>query len=545
MSNYLTLTKVLLKTSLSSIGEGKKKSQKWIYVVLVLCMLPSIGVYTMMFKELIAAMMPIEQVGYVYSVGLQSASLVIFIFSTFLIPSIYYFSKDTIHLLPLPLTSECIIASKLTVSIVYEYLFCLMILGPLFIAFALNGYSDPVFWIVNIFVFFTLPIYPLAVCSIFIVIIMRFVPFVRRKDIFNIVGSILLIVVVMAFSLYMSSIEEMDQNQMMNLLLVGKQSFVSVFNYLFPHISMISQALFLNKYLYILVYILIIVVVTAIFLLLAKLFYLKGALSIEETNSSRKKLSDEQLNKTLKQKNLIISYTIKELKLLLRTPAYVINCVLTEFIMPIMFIIGFISGGGSDITELLKQYLPYIDHILAYLLIIGLGLGFLASNCNMVAATSISREGAGYIFMKYIPVSLRTILNAKVLSGFIISQIMIIFVYIGLLWILPLSPIYTLLSFIAAQIGSIFGNYLGIIIDVKHPNLYWEEEATAVKRSISGIISMFLAFGIMAIVIVLCIITPDSLMNIMSMGIVGLCLVGCLFFYQRIDRVLKKSFDKL
>ena len=39
------------------------------------------------------------------------------------------------------------------------------------------------------------------------------------------------------------------------------------------------------------------------------------------------------------------------------------------------------------------------------------------------------------IFMKYIPVSLNTIFNAKVLSGFIVSQIMILFVYIGCLFI--------------------------------------------------------------------------------------------------------------
>lgn len=545
MNKYFSLTKVLIKTSLSSLNQDKKKSQKLIYVILLLCMLPSIITFTFMFKELITLMSTFGQSGYVYALGLQSASFVIFIFSTFLIPSVYYFSKDLFHLLSLPIKSECIIASKLTVCIIYEYLFCLMILGPLFAAFALSGYSNPLFWIINIIVFLTLPIYPLCICSIFMVIIMRFVPFVRRKDLFNIVGSILLIIVAMGFSLTMSSMQTMDPTELTNMLLAGNQSFTSIFSYLFPHISMITQVLFVNKYLYILGYVIVLIASIVVFLVIAKMFYLKGALSIEETNSTRKALNDEQLNKKSKKQNILLSYTAKELKLLIRTPAYFVNCILTELILPVVFVISFIGAGGSEVTEMLQELIPYLDHLFSYLFIGGLGIGFLASNCNMVAATSISREGASYVFMKYIPVPLITILNAKVLSGFVISQIMIVLVYMGLLFILPISPIILLFSFIAAQIGSIFGSYLGIMIDVKHPNLFWEEEAAAVKRSISGIISMFIAFGIMAVIVIMCILIPSAYIDIMAIVIVDLCLIGCIFFYIRIDKILKRSFNKL
>jgi len=409
MNNYITLTKVLLKTSLTSLS--KKKSQKWLYLLLVICFIPNLFVTTTMYNDSIQALEPLHQVEYIYSIGLQSTTVVIFIFSAFLIPSIYYFSKDLIHLLPMPITSECIIASKLTVCIIYEYLFCILILGPLFLAFILNGYSSIFFWLMNILVFITLPIYPLMISSILILIIMRFAPFVRRKDIFNIVGSFLLIGISLSFSMLMNNLDD----NMMNALLQGG-GMLNHLSLLLPHIHFITQVIFNNAYLYIIGYFIVHIIVGTLFILCAKAIYLKAALSIEETNSSRKALTNEQLEKKLKQGNVLKEYTIKELKILLRTPAYILNCVLTELIFPIVMIISF-SASGDEFLPYIREYIPYIPNLPAYLCLIALGIGMFASQSSMVTATSISREGKGYVFMKYIPVSLRTILNAKVLSG--------------------------------------------------------------------------------------------------------------------------------
>lgn len=536
MNNYITLTKVLLKTSLTSLS--KKKSQKWLYLLLVICFIPNLFVTTTMYNDSIQALEPLHQVEYIYSIGLQSTTVVIFIFSAFLIPSIYYFSKDLIHLLPMPITSECIIASKLTVCIIYEYLFCILILGPLFLAFILNGYSSIFFWLMNILVFITLPIYPLMISSILILIIMRFAPFVRRKDIFNIVGSFLLIGISLSFSMLMNNLDD----NMMNALLQGG-GMLNHLSLLLPHIHFITQVIFNNAYLYIIGYFIVHIIVGTLFILCAKAIYLKAALSIEETNSSRKALTNEQLEKKLKQGNVLKEYTIKELKILLRTPAYILNCVLTELIFPIVMIISF-SASGDEFLPYIREYIPYIPNLPAYLCLIALGIGMFASQSSMVTATSISREGKGYIFMKYIPVSLRTILNAKVLSGFIISQIMIAFVLIGFIF-LNIDVLYIVISILACEISSVLGNYIGIVIDCIHPSLFWEEEAAAVKRNITGVISMFMAFAFVALIVIVCIFASDSSIYYIAFISTILCLIIDVLFYLYIDKVVDKYFRKL
>lgn len=543
MNNYLTLTKVLLKTTLSSVGKDSKK--KWLYLLLAICFVPSIFAFTFMFKELIEAMQMFSQEGYVYSLGLQSACLMVLLFSTFLVPSVYYFSKDIEQLLSLPLTSECIIASKFTVCIVYEYLFTAMILIPLYIAFFMCGYHDILFWVMNIIVFITLPIFPLVIDSVIIVLMMRFVKIARRKDLYTTVGQFLLLAVCLGISLSTTALEEMDANQLALLLSSGNNSLLDSFSYLFPHITFISQSLFMNKMLGIVLYFVINVLALVIFFYISKLFYLKGAISIEETSSKRVKMTSDQLTTLTAQKNILLSYTIKELKILFRTPAYLMNCVSIELVFPIMFGIGFISGGGEDIVEGLSMIIPTLDNLFAYMIIGGFAVGIMASNTNMVSATSLSREGKSYIFMKYIPVPLRTILNAKVLSGFIIAQIMIIFVYIGLAVLFPIPLSYLIMSFVACELGAMLGNYIGIIIDILNPNFFWEDETTAVKRSVSGMISMFSGFGLTALAVILCIFVPSSLINIVSVGlvIISLFVISVLFMY--IDRLLDKTFRKL
>lgn len=543
MNNYLTLTKVLLKTTLSSVGKDNKK--KWLYLLLAICFIPSMIAFIFMFKELLTAMQAFSQEGYVYSLGLQSASLMVLLFSAFLVPSVYYFSKDIDQLLSLPLTSECIIASKFTVCVVYEYLFIAMILIPLYIAFFMCGYTDLLFWIVNIIVFITLPIFPLVIDSVIIVLMMRFVKVARRKDLYSTVGQFLLLAICLGISLSTSSLEEMDANQLAALLMGGNNSLLDSFNYIFPHITFISQSLFMNKIVGFIFYLIVNIVILAVFFYICKLFYLKGAISIEETSSKRVKLTGDKLNAITGKKNVLISYTIKELKILFRTPAYLMNCISIELVFPIAFGMGVISGGGEDLIEGLKAIIPTIEHLFAYMIIGGFAVGIMASNTNMVSATSLSREGKSYIFMKYIPVPLRTILNAKVLSGFIIAQIMIVFVYIGLAVLFPIPLSYLIMSFVASELGAMLGNYIGIIIDVLNPNFFWEDETTAVKRSVSGMISMFSGFGLTALAVILCIFVPSSLINIVSVGlvIISLFVISVLFMY--IDRLLDKSFRKL
>jgi hypothetical protein len=47
-----------------------------------------------------------------------------------------------------------------------------------------------------------------------------------------------------------------------------------------------------------------------------------------------------------------------------------------------------------------------------------------------------------------------------------------------------------------AILGSVFINYLSIIVDVIHPKLVWETEQAAVKQNINFVFTMLPSFGL-------------------------------------------------
>ena len=135
MRKYLSLTRVLLKNSMGMMSDGKSKKalNVFIYGVLAVCMIPLGFTLYMMFNTAMAQLQPLQQEGAVLALGFHISSLVTFLFSIFLIPSIFYFSKDSETLLALPLPPQTILSAKFSVCLVYEYAFTLIVCVPLYI----------------------------------------------------------------------------------------------------------------------------------------------------------------------------------------------------------------------------------------------------------------------------------------------------------------------------------------------------------------------------------------------------------------------------
>ena len=100
----------------------------------------------------------------------------------------------------------------------------------------------------------------------------------------------------------------------------------------------------------------------------------------------------------------------------------------------------------------------------------------------MISSTAISREGTNISFMKYIPMSLKQQLQAKVLSGILMSVISMLLTMVCVYFLLPIFPLTWYFAAAAASLITIvLGNYASLALDILHPKLVWEQEAAAVK----------------------------------------------------------------
>ena len=181
MRKYLTLTNVLLKCGFQMTdGKSKKWFKLFLYVVLAISFLPMLGLLYFTVDALLPLYSQIDQSALMMGVMLFLACILIFIFSLFLIPSIFYFSSDLEILLALPLKSIHIIGAKFTVCVLYEYLFAASILVPTYAAYLHQGNIEWSFLPLGIIVMVLLPIFPLVLSTLFTILLMRFVPFFKN-----------------------------------------------------------------------------------------------------------------------------------------------------------------------------------------------------------------------------------------------------------------------------------------------------------------------------------------------------------------------------
>lgn len=538
MRKFWTLMRVQLKSGAIATTDGTTKQWKklLLYLVLLVCMLPTLVLIAMLFYYGFDYMRLLDQAGYLMNVGFLMTAVIIFLFSIFAIPSVYYFSKDIDHLLVLPIKPEVILTSKLAVCIVYEYLFAAAVLVPMYISFVLQiGFSFLSF-LCFLIIFFTLPIYPLVLSSVLTMVIMRFVPFFNNRDRFNLIGGIIVVAAALGLSFWMQTMETEDMSAVLMALMDGNNSLMQFGTMLFPFVPSAALSCFHGDLLQLLLYLGITAISLVVFLICGKLLYFKGAIGGSETSHSRHTFDQKQLSES-RHHSVFHTYLIKEFKILFRTPVFFTNCVLTALLMPIILTVAvYTSLQGMDLRAFITpQLLESIPNLWCYVLVISFLVGSFMGGINMISSTAISREGTNAYFMKFIPVPVETQAFAKAACGIIISAVS------GWLLLIPLHlvlsyPIYLDLIFVVGSLVSvIMTNLFGILIDLLRPKLVWEQEAAAVKQNLNGVISILLSFLLAAVCFGLLYIGWDQVLLI-AIGLLVIQIVLSFLLYVGVKR---------
>ncbi|MEG0841073.1 MAG: hypothetical protein RSF69_00855 [Erysipelotrichaceae bacterium] len=550
MRNYLSLSKVLFICSLGSVSDGKSKKSLWktiLYGLLAICFIPYLCLIYVFFDSAFVLFQQLNQAASLIAVGFYLSNSITFMFALFLIPSIFYFSKDVQTLLSYPLKAETIIAAKFSVTLLYEYAFTLLVLVPMYIAYINHfGFSFS-FLIIAILSLITVPILPLIYASLLTMIIMRFVPFAKNRDLFNMVAGLIGLFVGIGSAYYFQNLMLEDPTALLRMIAEGSNSFIAVFSNFFVNIPYMTKAIFESSFYNLFISLAILFIAFMLFLGASKYLYFKGAIGVNEAKSNHKKMKSKALSNSTKSKHIIWAYALKELKLLFRTPVYFLNCISIVVIMPVVLIIPFLLEGGG--IDALMPYIAKIDwsstKSITFLIPCAFAYGLLSSNLNMICASAISREGTNISFMKYIPVPYMQQINAKVLSGFILGELGVLILLIPIAIFIKMPFILMMLCLIISTLTLIFGCYLGILVDLIHPKLVWEQEASAVKQNFtSGAVMMgcmALAFACIGVLFVI----NDSMFVAYSIFLSILCIAMVPISYILVAKVANVRMPQL
>ncbi|MGB7594777.1 MAG: ABC transporter permease, partial [Erysipelotrichaceae bacterium] len=455
----------------------------------------------------------IQQTGLVVGLLMMGVSFTVFFFAMFLVPSVYYFSKDVETLLALPLQPWVIVASKFVVTVIYEYFTLLLFAVPVLVAYVEVLQPPIAFYPILLVVVLLLPVVPLIFSSILIMLVMWLVPFAKNRDFFNYLSTFFALGLAFGINFLAGSASKVSQETMVDLLTRGHNSLIGIFGYLIPNIRFGIAAIVNVDVVQLLIYVALVAIIAVLFVVLAQFVYFRGAIGVNETSANRKRLKSKDYVKSTVSGNVLVTYTLKELKLLFRTPIYFLNCVSTVILLPVILggtMIAQIGSGSSEIDTIIKSIPWGTPQLGLYVLAAGAALGWMMTSLNLITPTAISREGQNVYFMKFIPMTYFAQLLAKVFSGLIISLVGVLCFLVPIAIFIKLPWNLFLIALVASILTSIFMNFLGMIADVLHPKLVWEQEASAVKQNMNVIFTMIPAFGLSFGIFILVAMLPTA-----------------------------------
>ncbi len=512
MKKFIALTKVLLKNSFSTFASGKNRNKKnFLYMALIaLSILPmviGIGTSTARMYDLFVQL---RQEGILIASGFVSISILILVFGIFYVINIFYFAQDVDTLVALPLRANQITSAKFTVTLLYEYLTVILFLLPLIIAYGIKSSGGILFYLYSFLLLLGIPVIPLAIDALIIMFILRYINISKRKDQFRIFAAIFGILLVFGINYVTSTYLNAQTNpgKVMALLQASKNSLINTVSTIFPTTKLTTLTL-LNYDSYQGLYNLFLFYVAnlffiALFLLAAEKLYFKGAVGGSEVSSPAKLLHKDELRKISVKNSALKAFTLKEIKILFRTPPYFINCVLTNFLWPFLLLFAF-GGVGKDLGRL--QALLSKSNPDSIIIAIALAAGLFISASNGITGSAISREGTNFFVNKFLPISYREQIYAKLLPGILLSFSGTIIILVAAVFLLKISLTVLIACIILSLLGISFSAQLGLILDIQFPKLIWDNEYKPIKHNwnvaINILVSTILGAAVVVVTIML------------------------------------------
>ena len=221
--------------------------------------------------------------------------------------------------------------------------------------------------------------------------------------------------------------------------------------------------------------------------------YLKGAIGATINGSIKDRIIDVKLKpEDFKPQNSKIAYLSKELKQIIRTPIFCMQCIIFPVVfvgLPVFALIAFARSIGLDFLadaqqNILKPIGVVICICIAQVLYI----------MNFTSITAISREGKSAKLMKTIPIGLYNQFRYKLYPGLISNGIIAIIItaFYGL-FMPKFNFIMVLTLFVVLIELCLLEEKIMVLIDLNAPKITWTSEYTMMKENVNVMYEFFYA----------------------------------------------------
>jgi ABC-2 type transport system permease protein len=488
----------------------KEKKDRWLVPLIglaVLGVLPTLYGVVLLIENAYLLLKPMGQERALLSLGLLAGQLLILLFGIYYVISAFYFSRDLEFLIPLPLRPSEVMLSKYFVIMINEYLTVAAVVLPVVITFGVMARGGVGTWVNAVLVYLALPIIPLAIVSLLVVAMMRFINVSRKKDILILVGSIILIVASLALQVGLGRSQgPQAKPEAIAAFFTSPDSLLNRVGSRFPPSIWATKAVaggFSGEGLANLA--LLLGVSLAFFagmVLLAERLFYRGLVGLAETTGKKRRLTRDEMSRRVSSGRRAVAAVFgREWRIMNRTPIFLLNGVLVVILFPAIFVLMATinsGGGGGEGDNMVLMRVMTSANPLVVILSAALFMTICGS-LNGTSSSTFSREGAQFWISRVIPVAPREQAAAKFLHSYLVAMLGVVTATVAGAFMLHIKAVHLAAAAGLALVAGVLLTAVGMIIDLARPLLDWTNPQKAIKQNLNVLLAMLADIGIMTV----------------------------------------------
>lgn len=462
-------------SALNRAGRGKKieKASPIKLILFAFLYIFLIAVFLLLFTSMSLLIAPILLPGadwLYYLIYMCLSITLIFVLSIFETKSELFECKDNDLLLSMPIKPKDIVAARVLIVLIYNYIINAIVMIPAIVFYAI--FAKNIIGIIGgILIFLLLPLFATALASFVGYLVAEVLRKLKFKNLITVIITFSL------FGLYFVMIDVIGNNleAMLESLLAMGEEFAQNHKVLF----FFGNAALL-KPLSILSVAAISIISAAIAYFLISSAYIR---IVTERTGAKKAVYKE---KRLRSGSVIAALTKKDVRHFFSSPIYTLNGAI-GLIMGV--VLGVIAIVNRDMLSTIAAELQISGTALAN---IAIALVILTFSMTIMSACSLSLEGKQLWIMQTMPLSSKSVLLSKALMQFIISAPPILLSTVLMLIATRPAPALWIVYIIVTQLANLSFSLCGILVNVLFPKFDYENEAQAVKQSLATLITMMI-----------------------------------------------------
>lgn len=553
MSRILALVKVDIRNtfSLSTIKNKLKNRESIVHIVIVLIalisLLPTYYFLVSGLSNIFTVYLNVGQKSMFLLTGILLGQMIVLFFGILYVMSKYYFSSDLNILVPLPLRPKEIVGAKFVSLLIYEYLTLLPILLPFIIIYGIKSDVNILYWLYSTIIILFVPVIPLCISSIIVMFFMRYTNIRGKRDLLRTIGYIVLIIALITIQLKLQSIAEraVADEDFLYKLITDSTFLARRLGIVFPP-SMwaalsLSDLSSMSGFLYLLLFVIVSILMFFIMLFLSDRVFFKGLIGNLEVSTSKRaaKVRERDFQRSSPP---YIALAMKEIKMLARTPVYLMNSIGGVIIVPIVMILPFFMEDEESVN-MLRSVLRDSQQIIN---LIGVAFITFLGIVNSVCSTTFSREGKNMWIQRTLPIKVKDQIVGRVLASIFVQVIGIIILYGSLAYLGALTLEGIFIIGVLGILGSIPTGEIGMIVDAYRPMLHWDNPQRAMKQNLNVLINM----GLGSLYILGIGLLAYKLLDILDIFVIYIIIalifiLSSLVLYKVLKKVIETTFINL